>query len=172
MFPCFTYEMSITGQEGNFAWRRHSETKTGWSSSPSNSAASFLVSKEMLHQRVTYVTVIYNLPQVSCDPFWERGVVRDIKSCQVPDWRRTVTIWWTALPICKWAQNQAEWGLSKACCLCYLPLLPPASPNLCPGTSTADYSFCKNKHNRPSISGNQLMQKDIFRVSLCSRFTD
>ena len=105
------------------------------------------------------------LPQVSCDPSWERGVVQDIKSCRVSDGRSTVTIWWTALPICKWAQNQAEWGLLKPCCLCYLPLLPPASPNLCPGTSTADYSFCRNKQNHPSISGNQLMQKDIFRVS-------
>lgn len=165
--------MSITGQEGNFAYRRHSETKTGWLSFPSNSAASFLVNMKCFtrewHMSLSSTTY---LPQVSCDPSWERGVVQDIKSCRVPDGVRTVTIWWTALPICKWAQNQAEWGLLKACCLWYLPLLPPASPNLCPGTSTADYSFCRNKQNHPSISGNQLMQKDIFRVSPCSRFTD
>lgn len=57
------------------------------------------------------------------------------------DGKKTGNIWWTALPICKWVKNQAEWRPLKVCCMYYSPLFLSPSPILCPGSSTPGQSF-------------------------------
>ena len=145
MFLCFSHEMSITGQEGSSPYSGHSETKVGWLSPISNSAGSFWMNNEWnawseWHMSLSLTTY---WPKLSHDPTWGRGEVQEVQPYHVPDRRRTGCVWWTVLPICKCAQNQAEWGPLKACCLYYSPLFPPPSPNLRPGISTADHSFCR-----------------------------
>lgn len=175
MFLCFSHEMSITGQEGSSAYSGHSETKVGWLSPISNSAGPFWMNNEW-NAWSESDTCHFHLQLIgqNCLMIPLGGGVRSRKcshtmcliegELKVFDEQRYQFA--TALKI---RLSEDHWKPAACITHHYFHLLLQISAQASLQQTTPSAG---NKQNHPSISGNQLRQKDIFRVSPHSRFTD